>query len=1340
MGDSLIQLAWKELEDHSGLQLMLELVADKGQIVLARKRATAMLEVRLRFDPTPPEPPRIEPLLASWGDVQTRNVSLGIDFLANLGATEEWSRPAFEVLPEIVSGGRTEYPFQLNLAALRVPTDAQHIVLRFKVTFPAAYWNRPFTAWADPLMSQARRPVPTWQEAEYKHTPFERPLPLRESVPSAAEAWEVGAVIDKGGERYTLVKALGEGGNGTVWLAEQAFPDGPPRQVAIKALKLEAKDESEKRSRFEKEIGTTARLEHDHIVKVHTWGRYAGQLYVVMQYVPGGSLRDRIGNLPKEGIPGKVYSLDEALVWLEQVAGALDHAHSHGISAHRDVKPENMLLGRMDDDERLYLGDFGLAISPERGDGWTGPSEPPAGTGRYMAPEQWNREKLDHRVDIYALGILAYELLTGHRPFQYAEGNDDDLKVAHCSDALPEDSRIPSEVLHILARATAKLPENRYATAGAFLEALRNWKIDPENLSKRVPEYLDWLTDDIYRRMADKFVTIGGHAQLLQPERRHRRHRGRAQDAWWDQATTTVHADHVRPVSAGSDRPEELAEGPDRKELVKDVRERLLELKRAVLVGEPGSGKTWMLWRLTLDYAERWLDASEEARKTLPVPVLVYLNEFNGMGRAKAPRQFPEFVRDCMDDLDPETWERTILLGPYAEQLRREDRLVVLCDALNEMPQTGPALKLNKDQAPRSLLPEVKTYLSTTGRFIVSCRLRDYGSHLNDLGEDGRGLEQVILRDLEPPAICELVTKRLGVEAGEKLWKEMRGSEELLTFWNMVCERSLEDRFWEPKTDWPIELWVKERRAWATMQADRRRLMALCCNPFTADLLCRTYASRGAKALQGSRHTLFEHVTADMLRSERERVLGVGGVFPAYEAIEQALVAVASALQERGVTVIGNADALVAIDTPDAQALLGAATGAGILMSLGEGFRFAHQLFQEYYAVRILSAAMGNPDRPNHRRAAGFFPEVWWDAGQWRETLVILGEFLGGARGANQAARWLAAYSPDVAWDVIERNGAGLTLDDVEEETRAALIAGANSRATEPDPRGRAAAYRVLGRLGADERPGIGLPRGGPGEDRAYWVEIPAGPFLMGSDKEKDSQAYDDELPQREFTLPTYWIARYPVTVAQYAAFVDDPGGGYAVDRYWTADGLNWRGEKRQPEAYWNDPRWHISNHPVVGVTWYEAVAFCKWLTEKVGCEVRLPNEAEWEKAARGTDGRGYPWGDEFDPTKANTSEEPRIGRTSAVGIYVIENAPYGLRDMSGNVWEWCATKWGWKYKDGLEAMIPFNDLDGTDGRVLRGGSWNGNRRSARGANRSRNVPDLRYGYKGIRVCASAPT
>ena len=197
-------------------------------------------------------------------------------------------------------------------------------------------------------------------------------------------------------------------------------------------------------------------------------------------------------------------------------------------------------------------------------------------------------------------------------------------------------------------------------------------------------------------------------------------------------------------------------------------------------------------------------------------------------------------------------------------------------------------------------------------------------------------------------------------------------------------------------------------------------------------------------------------------------------------------------------------------------------------------------------------------------------------------------------------------------------------------------------------------------------------------KDRAPRIEgmvyIPPGEFIMGSE-EVDTEGlgkefglrkeryYEDETPMRRVFLEGYYIDTYEVTNAQYKKYLDETG--YTPPPTWE------NGTFPDGEA----------DHPVTYVTWYEAHAYCKWAGK------RLPTEAEWEKAARGTDGRRYPWGDEFSGDRANTSLSGIVG-TTPVGRYETGKSPYGIYDMAGNVWEWTSSDFDEKTK------------------VVRGGSW----------------------------------
>jgi formylglycine-generating enzyme required for sulfatase activity len=141
-------------------------------------------------------------------------------------------------------------------------------------------------------------------------------------------------------------------------------------------------------------------------------------------------------------------------------------------------------------------------------------------------------------------------------------------------------------------------------------------------------------------------------------------------------------------------------------------------------------------------------------------------------------------------------------------------------------------------------------------------------------------------------------------------------------------------------------------------------------------------------------------------------------------------------------------------------------------------------------------------------------------------------------------------------------------------------------------------------------------------------VYVPAGEFLMGS-ADADPEAASNEKPQHTVYLDAYWIGQTEVTNAQFAKFID--AGGYSTREYWTDEGWAWKETQGITQPWlWTDQQWNKPDYPVVGVSWYEATAYVQW------AGARLPTEAEWEKAARGTDGRIYPWGNDWDGTRPN--------------------------------------------------------------------------------------------------------
>jgi formylglycine-generating enzyme required for sulfatase activity len=248
---------------------------------------------------------------------------------------------------------------------------------------------------------------------------------------------------------------------------------------------------------------------------------------------------------------------------------------------------------------------------------------------------------------------------------------------------------------------------------------------------------------------------------------------------------------------------------------------------------------------------------------------------------------------------------------------------------------------------------------------------------------------------------------------------------------------------------------------------------------------------------------------------------------------------------------------------------------------------------------------------------------------------------------------------------------------------------------------------------------------------RLELVRVPAGEFLMGSNLNLFKFAEDNEKPQHRVYLNEYFIGRYPVTVAQFAVFVAETCYRTEAER----DGY---------EVVWQHPHdkssyVHSKQHPVVCVTWNDAIAFCEWLSRQTGHVVSLPTEAEWEKAARWDatkqKARIWPWGNTFDKSKTNTNES-RVRDTTPVGVYSAKGGDslYGCADMAGNIWEWCADWYdGNEYKKRANMVLrnPSGPAAG-DYRVLRGGSYFYHGSVARCACRLVDRPNYGVGLIGL--------
>ncbi len=732
------------------------------------------------------------------------------------------------------------------------------------------------------------------------------------------------------------------------------------------------------------------------------------------------------------------------------------------------------------------------------------------------------------------------------------------------------------------------------------------------------------------------------------------------------------------------------------------VEEAMAEQSRVVVLGDPGSGKSTLLKHLALRLAEE---------ANAPLPILLPLNAYADALRRADPNlqaYLPEYFAGLTHGLSG--------LAPLFEMAIAQGRAVILLDGLDEV---------QRDRA--HLVNRVEAFTGEAAargnKIVVTSRIVGY----RESPLDPKAWALHTLLDFDRAAIEQFAAK-----------------------WCAAFEKSTLGDTLEAR---------------ASAEVERKSLLeAIDANPGVANLASNpllltilALIKRQGVTLPNRRVELYELYLKTLISAwSKARALDKRPVGPPLDYLQTISVLGPLALwlrEENPTAGLVPEERLIEWLTEHFKGedwglkagparerardfLDSVRRYSNLLLERGQGrFGFIHLTFEEALAARGLvqlgQLKLDDSLAITRRRLTD---------PAWRETILLAVGVWGLVREQPRVAGEVvrAMLKMECTGEDVGKNVliAGACLEDVSElglgrvaagEVIEALLAAMRDRSLPPTVQ-RDAGF-ILGRAGW-------MP-----PDLDAFIFIPAGPFLYGDDKRKI------EIGQ------PFAIAKYPITNLQYRPFIE--ADGYNRREFWSDEGWAWRTgtyDSKAPKEYrdwlagrpperraepflWHDVKWNNPLAPVVGVSWFEAEAYCNWLSKKLGRPIRLPSEEEWERAARHTDGREYPWGNRFDHNRLNSAEfwggrddldwnewfkdrGYEVASTTIVGQFSAGDSEVGVSDMSGNTWEWTNS---WYDRERVY-------------RTVRGGSWYYYRRYARCAYRFRYVPDYFYNNVGFRV------
>ena len=738
---------------------------------------------------------------------------------------------------------------------------------------------------------------------------------------------------------------------------------------------------------------------------------------------------------------------------------------------------------------------------------------------------------------------------------------------------------------------------------------------------------------------------------------------------------------------------------------------RKLQVKDMIILGDPGSGKTTLLKYILVMLAEG--KATEKlGLDTGLIPFFVPLRDL----RDPEKEPFEQFVlRVCKcGDFG--------ISEDFLEEILSSGRGIVLLDGLDEVADEETRVKTCRwiDRAR-------ERYLKS--HFIVSSRFAGY---LGKVKLEGLPVLELSIQDFTPDEVAAFLTR-----------------------WYETVRLALNPSGDETKI---------RKEAKAEAQGLIREIESsghirkFAVNPLLLQIIALVRFDRGADARLPERRVELYQECTDVLLERWDAARGLKVMLTAQQA-RAILQPLALRLHEKegrrsaplkdlesvirkSLDSIGRSDI-----TPEAL-LRNIRDRSGIFMGYGaEEYGFTHLSFQEYLAAEQVRNKH-KIDLLVEKHGIEWWREVTLLAlgltnpsiiDDFMERIIATGHFTGDITVVTESVRDSIIKPMEIFVAAMNNRDLSLTVRQNAVRVLVSIGVGNAVAALQCAARGKdlalaRAAYAALVRM--HESDGIAPPKEEkPGrirndKDGSEMVFVPAGPFLYGS-RVDDKEAYSNEKPQQSLSVPDFYIGVYPVTNEQYCRFLNEAKPDDDRLKEWISVGeKGYFGEKnrllKKSGVYAIEHGY--DKHPVNMVSWHGATAYCEW------AGLRLPGEVEWEKAARGTEGRKYPWGNDFKEDACKYGQKNK--GTTPVGTFESGKSPYGCFDMAGNVWEWCADKFS-EDNDKSKVKDILKGPEIGDYRVLRGGSWGLNPRNLRCAYRSWIAPgDRNYNF-GFRCVSS---